>query len=146
MAKAGEAGDDSLVLTLPEVAALPPTVEIGSHSRTHPHLTALSDSALDEELLGSRAVLEAATGRRIRDHAFPFGDHDARVDAAARRADYERCYEVLPSEARPGEAYVVGRINVDLDDWRIELGLKALGAYRWVAWWNRTRHAWAAGR
>jgi len=30
------------------------------------------------------------------------------------------------------DGYVTGRINVTLDDWRLEFRLKALGAYQWL--------------
>ncbi len=79
--------------------------EIGSHTRTHPRLTALDDSALREELAGSREDCERALGRPCTSVAYPYGDVDDRVIAAARRAGYvagaelaPRRYRVLPLE------------------------------------------------
>jgi peptidoglycan/xylan/chitin deacetylase (PgdA/CDA1 family) len=46
--------------------------EIGSHSRTHPNLTTLSNQDLLEELSGSKADLEGA-GLKITGFAYPFG-------------------------------------------------------------------------
>jgi peptidoglycan/xylan/chitin deacetylase (PgdA/CDA1 family) len=63
--------------------------EIGSHTRSHPALTGLDDSALHEELQGSRELLEQRLGRRCRSFAYPFGDFDDRVVAAVRAAGYE---------------------------------------------------------
>ena len=63
--------------------------EVGSHTRTHPRLTQLDDDSVADELAGSRAACERALGRPCRSLAYPFGDVDARIEAAARAADYE---------------------------------------------------------
>ena len=75
-------------------------VEIGSHTVSHPYLTQLADSELDRELRESRERLEHQLGRRCRFVAYPYGDHDERVRAAARAAGYEAAF-ALPGRARP---------------------------------------------
>jgi len=62
--------------------------EIGSHTRTHPHLTQLDDVELARELEGSRADCERHLGRSCEAIAYPYGDVDQRVAAAAQRAGY----------------------------------------------------------
>ena len=62
--------------------------EIGSHTVTHPHLTTLGDAELESELRDSRARLEDELGRPCRLLAYPYGEHDARVQAAAARVGY----------------------------------------------------------
>jgi peptidoglycan/xylan/chitin deacetylase (PgdA/CDA1 family) len=62
--------------------------EIGSHTRSHPRLTGLTDAELRAELEGSRADCEHELDRPCRSIAFPYGDVDARVAAAARAAGY----------------------------------------------------------
>jgi peptidoglycan/xylan/chitin deacetylase (PgdA/CDA1 family) len=62
--------------------------EIGSHTRSHPRLTRLPDDALARELRESRATLEERLGRPCTTLAYPYGDHDARVVAAAGAAGY----------------------------------------------------------
>jgi peptidoglycan/xylan/chitin deacetylase (PgdA/CDA1 family) len=69
--------------------------EVGSHSRTHPRLTRLSDHGLRLELEGSRVDLEDRLGRSCTSLAYPFGDVDARVAGAARRAGYRAAGGVL---------------------------------------------------
>jgi peptidoglycan/xylan/chitin deacetylase (PgdA/CDA1 family) len=128
-------------LTPAEVAALPAGVELGSHSRNHAHLPTLDDATLHDELDGSRTDLAGFTGRDVRYHAFPFGEHDERVDLAARAAGYERCYGIVPTEAKRSDGYVVGRVQVEPTDWPIEFRLKVLGAYRWMSWWIKARAA-----
>ena len=61
--------------------------EVGSHTQSHPHLTRLGDEELAAELSDSRAEIEARLGS-CASLAYPFGDHDARVVAAAREAGY----------------------------------------------------------
>ncbi len=62
--------------------------EVGSHTRTHPHLTTLDDEALRSELAESRATVEQRLGRPCPTLAYPYGDHDERVVAAAGAAGY----------------------------------------------------------
>jgi|GEM_PF-2065201 len=52
--------------------------EIGGHTKSHPHLTKLSDSKLIEELSESKAILESH-GLLIKGFASPFGEYDDRV-------------------------------------------------------------------
>ena len=63
--------------------------EIGSHACSHPHLTRLGDAELERELVESRRRLEAELGVACRSLAYPYGDHDDRVLAAAAAAGYE---------------------------------------------------------
>jgi peptidoglycan/xylan/chitin deacetylase (PgdA/CDA1 family) len=62
--------------------------EIGSHTRTHPHLTTLDDETLREELVRSREEVEQRLGRACPTLAYPYGDHDERVVQAAGAAGY----------------------------------------------------------
>ncbi|MCC6493540.1 MAG: polysaccharide deacetylase family protein [Pirellulales bacterium] len=62
-------------------------VEIGAHTRRHADLAALPDeSALEEEIAGSKHDLEAITGRPVRYFAFPFGQQQHLSTAAFRVA------------------------------------------------------------
>jgi peptidoglycan/xylan/chitin deacetylase (PgdA/CDA1 family) len=63
--------------------------EIGSHTRSHPHLTRLDDASLEAELRGSRETCAERLGRPCRSLAYPYGDVDERVVRAAREAGYE---------------------------------------------------------
>jgi peptidoglycan/xylan/chitin deacetylase (PgdA/CDA1 family) len=62
--------------------------EIGSHTRSHPHLTQIDDGRLDAELRESRAACEQGMGGTCRSIAYPYGDVDQRVIAASRAAGY----------------------------------------------------------
>ena len=62
--------------------------EVGSHTRSHPHLTELDEATLLGELEDSRRECERRVGVACRAIAYPYGDADARVAEAARRAGY----------------------------------------------------------
>jgi len=60
-------------------------VDIGAHTRTHPHLTRCSTTAVEEELLGSADDLARHLGRRPATFSYPYGDcNDAVVEVAGR--------------------------------------------------------------
>jgi peptidoglycan/xylan/chitin deacetylase (PgdA/CDA1 family) len=84
--------------------------EIGSHTCSHPHLTELDNDSLDRELIVSRTACERHMGRPCLTIAYPYGDYDGRVSAAAGRAGYQAAC-TLPArfhEARPLEWPRVG--------------------------------------
>jgi peptidoglycan/xylan/chitin deacetylase (PgdA/CDA1 family) len=62
--------------------------EIGSHTRTHPHLTQLDAESLALELEGSREDFVERLGRPSETIAYPYGDVDARVAQSAARVGY----------------------------------------------------------
>jgi len=67
-------------------------IAFGSHTISHPNLSLASDEAIELELRGSKAALEALLGRPVRTLAYPFGvpgTYDSRAIAAARACGYE---------------------------------------------------------
>lgn len=62
--------------------------EIGSHTCSHPHLPAIDDAALADELARSKAACEERLGRPCNTLAYPYGDVDRRVAQASARAGY----------------------------------------------------------
>jgi peptidoglycan/xylan/chitin deacetylase (PgdA/CDA1 family) len=115
--------------------------EIGSHTKSHPHLPTLDDSALDTELAESREILEDRLGRPCETLAYPYGDHDARVIEAAERAGYVAA-GTLPGRLREGGPLSWPRVGVNqLDDIR-RFRLKVSPAMRLL----RTTPLWPAER
>jgi hypothetical protein len=86
----------------------------GSHGHEHRILPRLDDEALACSLMRSRAILADMTGRPAEHLAYPNGDCDTRVLAAASAAGYRRGYT-----ARPG--LVAGRVRA-LDLPRVSVG------------------------
>jgi peptidoglycan/xylan/chitin deacetylase (PgdA/CDA1 family) len=89
--------------------------EIGSHTRTHPRLTLLADAPLAEELDGSRRDCERELPHPCTSIAYPYGDVDARVVAAAKRAGYV-AGAALPRRRRRARALEWPRVGVSRDD------------------------------
>jgi peptidoglycan/xylan/chitin deacetylase (PgdA/CDA1 family) len=93
--------EELICLTWDELAALHDAGwEIGSHTRSHPRLTQLTDARLRDELTESRRALLDRFGR-CTSLAFPYGDGDPRVVAAARTAGY-LAIAGLPGPGRSG--------------------------------------------
>ena len=97
--------------------------EVGSHTRTHPRLTKLADDALAAELAQSRATVERELGRPCRSIAYPYGDMDRRVVAAARAAGYEAGGAI--GSTRPPSRLDWPRVGVYHRDDRRRFALKA---------------------
>jgi peptidoglycan/xylan/chitin deacetylase (PgdA/CDA1 family) len=84
-------------------------VAIGSHAVSHPHLTTLSEDDLRRELNESKEEIEDRLGRPCEDLAYPYGEHDQRVRAAARAAGYRRAYALRGSRS---DAYAAPRLDL----------------------------------
>jgi peptidoglycan/xylan/chitin deacetylase (PgdA/CDA1 family) len=110
--RVGDAAGELLTMpweTLRELAA--GGVEIGSHSVSHPHLPELSDDELRHELVDSREEIEARVGQPCRFLAYPYGDNDARVRLAARRAGYIAAYTLRGGWPR-ADPFALPRVDI----------------------------------
>jgi peptidoglycan/xylan/chitin deacetylase (PgdA/CDA1 family) len=96
--------------------------EIASHTRTHPHLTQIADDQLRDELVESRREISERIGIPCRTIAYPFGDHDERVERAVREAGYEAAGGVRPG---PRNLWVWPRIGVYPADGPLRFRVKA---------------------
>jgi peptidoglycan/xylan/chitin deacetylase (PgdA/CDA1 family) len=76
-------------------------MELGAHSLTHADLRGLDDGSLEQELVDSRAGVEAITGRPCRTMAYPCGLWNERVAGAVRAAGYELAWAWLPGPWNP---------------------------------------------
>lgn len=83
--------------------------EIGAHTRTHARLTDISHDprALEEEICGCKAEIEAATGRPCHYFAWPFG-RMIDIDAASIRcicdAGFDAAFSAVRGTIRAGGA------------------------------------------
>jgi peptidoglycan/xylan/chitin deacetylase (PgdA/CDA1 family) len=84
-------------------------IVIGSHTVSHPHLPALSDEGLRSELNESKKEIEDRLCRPCDDLAYPYGEHDARVRAAARAAGYGRAFALRGPKS---DAYAAPRLDL----------------------------------
>jgi peptidoglycan/xylan/chitin deacetylase (PgdA/CDA1 family) len=84
-------------------------VGIGSHTVSHAHLTRIGEAELARELSESKQRIEGELGRPCRLLAYPYGEHDARVRAAAQDAGYEAAFGLR--EAR-GDPFALPRVDL----------------------------------
>jgi peptidoglycan/xylan/chitin deacetylase (PgdA/CDA1 family) len=100
--------------------------EIGSHTRSHPKLSEVSDDELAEQLVSSRELLaeRVGGGQTI---AYPYGDQDARVRAAAQGAGYEAAAGLRPG---PRSRWCWPRVGIYPADKRGRFALKTARVVR----------------
>lgn len=103
--------------------------EIGAHSCSHPKLTTVDDAELQRELEESRAVCTRELGVPCSSFAYPYGDSDPRVIAAAERAGYTAA-GALKSKLERGDPLHFPRIGVYRVDDHLRFSLKVSRSLR----------------
>ena len=112
--------------------------EVGSHSHTHPLLSRLGDADLREELTVSRDVLRSIVGT-CDSISYPWGEVDARVVEASRRAGYV-AGSGLSGQFTWSDPMRVPRVAVSAVDGSLRLALKISGGH----WRLRASRLWPA--
>ena len=85
--------------------------EIGFHTREHERLPTLDDDDLTLALCEGTDALEQAAGAPLRSVAYPHGDADERVAAAARNAGFESGWTTAGAAVRPdSDPYLMARL------------------------------------
>jgi len=102
------------ILGLDEIRAMQAAgVEFGSHTLTHPHLTALAPEVAAREITESRARLEDLLGAPCLSFAYPYGDWDARLRDLVERAGYRVACTTRRAGVRPeDDRLALPRINI----------------------------------
>ncbi len=87
-----------------------PLFAVYSHTKSHPYLTQIDATKLQQELVGSRTKLQTELGTVTkRDFlAYPFGDYNAAVITAAQNAGYTMAFAVANkgSFGKPAHYYI----------------------------------------
>lgn len=103
-------------------------IEIGSHTRTHPHLRDLSAQERDGEIAGSANDIASLGLPRPRFFAYPYGEVDPASREAAAKAGYAAAFGVEEHWAdRSSDRFDVPRIIVKRTDrgWRFRLKMRS---------------------
>lgn len=109
----GESGETSTQYRkeLLELAALGYT--IGCHSHTHQDLTKLSVADLEQEVTGSRKLLEQVLGQRVDAFCYPYGAWDSRVASVVKKAGYDVAFTVdLGGVSAGDDPYQLKRVPI----------------------------------
>ena len=130
------------MLTGEQLQNLSGKVLIGSHTITHPMVTALDEAEAKREIRDSRRHLEALLRCRVTMFSFPYGAFTEDLLTYCGKAGYERVFSMMPVLAfsNPRE-FVTGRVSVEPTDWPVEFRLKASGSYRWLPYAFRAKRA-----
>lgn len=115
-------------------------VAIGSHTRHHQRLTQLGAAEREVELVGSLAELREQVPEAIGVLAYPNGDHDDEVCAAAEEAGYELAFttEKGRNDAATDE-YRLRRVSIHGADGALAALWKVLTGEALPGWWLRLR-------
>jgi len=115
-------------------------VWIGSHTRHHRRLTSLGEEERAEELAGSLAELRERIPGALAILAYPNGDHDDAVCAAAQRAGYVAAFttEKGRNDAKT-DRFRLRRVSVHGDDGALAILWKAWTGQGLPPWWLRLR-------
>jgi peptidoglycan/xylan/chitin deacetylase (PgdA/CDA1 family) len=116
-ADANEHPDELVTMTWDDLRGLAERgMEIGAHTVSHPHLPETSDEELDRELVESKRRIEDELSKPCVLLAYPFGEHDARVRAAAARAGFAAAFGLQPQGSTWRDAFQLPRVGI----WRGE--------------------------
>lgn len=99
--------------------------ELAAHTIHHSDLTTLEGAALEEEVAGSRKLLQREYGVPVKNFCYPSGRFDSTVIAAVEAAGYVGATTELPGYATRDHPYELARIEV-LGSWTVGDLAKAL--------------------
>lgn len=124
-------------------------MEIGAHTRHHPHLTTLSPAQLEDETAGCVERIFAELGERPQRFAYPYGDVNESVIRVARDVFEQSVTTELRPVAPDDDAALLPRLDAwyfrrpgSLDDW----GSPAFRRRLWIrAQGRRVRALMTAG-
>jgi peptidoglycan/xylan/chitin deacetylase (PgdA/CDA1 family) len=92
------------------------TIDMGSHTLTHPSLPTLSPQDKATEIISSVERCAAITGSRPRSFAYPYGDRDAESEELVRQAGFLcACTTEHRSLGARGNPFALPRVQVG--DW-----------------------------
>lgn len=101
-----------------------------AHSRTHPNLLALSETAVRAELAGSKATLEAHLGRHVRAFCYPGGLFSERERRLAADAGFEVAVGCGPGTNKAGsDPFALCRTGVEPSDRLFDFLAKTSGGH-----------------
>jgi peptidoglycan/xylan/chitin deacetylase (PgdA/CDA1 family) len=86
-------------------------IEFGSHSQSHPNLTALAIDQVQDEIIGAKSAIEDCIGKEVNFLSYPFGHFNADVKSVARSAFQCAVSNILGKVTRTSDLYALHRIN-----------------------------------
>lgn len=90
--------------------------ELAAHTTNHSDLTTLEGEALEEEVAGSRKILQREYGVPVKNFCYPAGRFDETVISAVEAAGYVGATTEIPGFATKDHPYELARIEI-LGSW-----------------------------
>jgi len=105
-------------------------MEVGAHSRTHPHLTQCNSQVLTSEIVGCKEDLESMLQTEIRHFCYPYGSWNAAIAKMVEKAGFLTACTTRRGRARSGDAlFWLSRVKVRKYDWPALYAWKVAGGY-----------------
>lgn len=87
---------------------------IGSHSMDHSDMRQASDAEREQQIAGSKALLEEQLGVTVDAFCYPYGSLNQATKQAVANSGYRTAYSLNPTIYQsPDDPYFVGRMRVD---------------------------------
>jgi len=86
--------------------------ELASHTVNHSDLTTLGAAELEEEVAGSRKILQREYHVPVRNFCYPAGQFDSTVIAAVEAAGYIGATTEIPGYSEPSKPYELARFEI----------------------------------
>jgi peptidoglycan/xylan/chitin deacetylase (PgdA/CDA1 family) len=87
--------------------------EIGSHSLSHSNLAGLASDQARNEIVRSKEVLEALTGKEVRTFCYPRGDYNREIVELIKEAGYQSAVSLRPGNRNDiDDIYTLHRITI----------------------------------
>lgn len=113
-------------------------MEIGSHGRTHRFLPGLPAAELEDEIHGSKSILEDRLGRPVRFFSYPHGLHDGRCVALVASAGYEgACADIRGGNRAGTDPFLLRRTLLTCHDSRWSFAFKLRTGFGMREWAER---------
>ena len=87
-------------------------VAIGSHTKVHFWLLGSDDRFLQDEIVGSKKIIEEKIGKRVNSFCYPMGSFDAKSKKAVEDAGYLGAVATTPRHVAQDDVYAIKRIRV----------------------------------
>lgn len=127
---------DVPILSRESLAGLDPRlVDIGLHGWDHTSMSGCDPERLSVQVDRGRDWLSSLVGRAPQAFAYPFGDHDARAQAAVRDAGFDVAFSVFDDV----DDMAISRVDVNATDTLGSFRVKTFPSYRRL--WRMSRHA-----
>jgi len=96
------------LLTAHEIRNISLDFEIGAHTLTHPRLPAIPEGQAEEEIFGSKTVLEEITGKKVETFCYPYGSYTKAHVQLVKKAGYRYARTVTRYRFELADPYEAG--------------------------------------